>query len=368
MRALTLVCAALVVAAMPQAAALPGVGLPDPDHDLPGVPADPVGDPVAPGDGRPDVDPDDLVGTVHGQLPMDGCRWTGPGSQEMGPVYDLGYEAIGWTNGVSRDAWERATRVFQEPSDNPEVPRPWETDCPLPDDAPKGGAPGSPSPTERTGSKLPTLGSSPPQRSVGQSPGPAVQVTQSDLRPAPAPAPPGLPMLALVGVVAAAAVVVLYRRLRRDEVLDHDLRRDVLDLVKEDPGATVAQVAETFDVHYETARHHLDVLIDFDLVIRTRVGGRVHHFENGGTWSREDRRIVARVRRDPRPGILETLAREGALAAGELAERADLAPSSISYHMDRLVAAGVADREADGRQRWYRLTEPGRRIADALLG
>jgi protein-tyrosine-phosphatase/DNA-binding transcriptional ArsR family regulator len=60
---------------------------------------------------------------------------------------------------------------------------------------------------------------------------------------------------------------------------------------------------------------------------------------------------------------------EGGLAAGALAERLEIAPSSLSFHLRVLEQSGLVSQERDGRSLLYRLERaPLRGLLDALIG
>ncbi|HEY4031616.1 MAG TPA: winged helix-turn-helix domain-containing protein [Caulobacteraceae bacterium] len=68
---------------------------------------------------------------------------------------------------------------------------------------------------------------------------------------------------------------------------------------------------------------------------------------------------VAALVGDPaRANILSELLGGRALAAGELARIAGVAPSTASEHLAKLTEAGLLERVAQGRARYYRLASP----------
>jgi DNA-binding transcriptional ArsR family regulator len=74
---------------------------------------------------------------------------------------------------------------------------------------------------------------------------------------------------------------------------------------------------------------------------------------------------VARLLGDPtRSRILDALLDGRAHAAGELARRAEVAPSTASEHLAALLAHGLVGVESRGRRRYYELASP--LVADAL--
>jgi DNA-binding transcriptional ArsR family regulator len=65
-----------------------------------------------------------------------------------------------------------------------------------------------------------------------------------------------------------------------------------------------------------------------------------------------------------RAALLRALTEEAALPASELAARAQVAPSTTSEHLARLVAGGLIVGERQGRYRYFRLADPA--VADAI--
>lgn len=180
--------------------------------------------------------------------------------------------------------------------------------------------------------------------------------------------PSDAPVWLLLAAAAGAALlgpVLLYRRLDEDRVLDHGTRRRILDHVREQPGATVADVAASLDVHYETARHHLDVLVEFDHVARRRFGGRIRHFENHGRLSPVQKRLVDALSTDGRREILRALRQAPGTVSG-IADRVGRSVSTVSDHLSRLRDQGLVHRRRDGRSVRYRLEEAARRGLSTL--
>jgi DNA-binding MarR family transcriptional regulator len=53
------------------------------------------------------------------------------------------------------------------------------------------------------------------------------------------------------------------------------------------------------------------------------------------------------------------LAAERPLTMSDLARRASIAPSAVTYHCDRLAAAGLVRRQKQGREAWVSQTRRG---------
>lgn len=132
------------------------------------------------------------------------------------------------------------------------------------------------------------------------------------------------------------------------------LRPAVLEVVRKEPGATAAAVADAMGVAYNTARYHLDRLEGDGDVVRRRFGGRVRFFDAEADLDRRDQRRLAAIRSPTRRRILRLLTVEGAMSVSELSGRVDRAVSTVSGHLRRLRARGLVVREAVGRRVLYR--------------
>lgn len=167
---------------------------------------------------------------------------------------------------------------------------------------------------------------------------------------------------ALDRVTVAAAIlallvpiVLLYRRLTEEDVLAHERRRNVMEVIREAPGSTSADVARDLGVDYRTARHHLEVLEEFDHVERERRGGRIRFFENHQRYGDVAKALAAALDAQTRRSMLRELLREGSLTSGELAERAEVSRSTASHHLSRLRDADLVEGREEGRTTRYEL-------------
>lgn len=59
--------------------------------------------------------------------------------------------------------------------------------------------------------------------------------------------------------------------------------------------------------------------------------------------------------------------RSGELGAGALAEQLKTPPSSLTFHLNRLVSAGLLSMRRAGRERFYRLSPVVRKRSNNLL-
>lgn len=133
-------------------------------------------------------------------------------------------------------------------------------------------------------------------------------------------------------------------------------RDRVLAVVRDDPGATAAHVARTLDAHYETARHHLDRLVDAGEIDRQRTGTRIRHFPAEAEFDPIQKVVLVADRSPTRRQLLAALAKAPS-SVSRLADRLDCCVATVSDHLARLRKAGLVRCERAGRRVVYELAE-----------
>jgi predicted transcriptional regulator len=128
-----------------------------------------------------------------------------------------------------------------------------------------------------------------------------------------------------------------------------DVRRQVREHVRTNPGVHFNALARNLDIATGQAQYHLHRLDRNDDVIAERIRGRTHYFDPGyDAW---ERRTLALYRRETTRELVALLLDEGRLPAATLADRAGLARSTVSWHLDSLSDAGVVETARGARGR-----------------
>lgn len=140
-------------------------------------------------------------------------------------------------------------------------------------------------------------------------------------------------------------VLVGYSRQAAEEPLSNDVRRRVYEQVASTPGAHIAAIVDRTDIPRSTVRYHLQVLEESALVRGEMVRGK-HRYGPADA----DLPVAAALYDGPTRQVLETVARFGPVSVTGLADKVASAPSTVSYHLDRLADADLVDRQrTDGR-------------------
>jgi len=136
-------------------------------------------------------------------------------------------------------------------------------------------------------------------------------------------------------------------------------RERLRELVDDRPGIHLGGLVDEVTLSRSSVRHHVRVLEDADELETTKLLGRRRLFPPD-----VDTELLAAVADEGSRRVVRAVAAVGPASVGEVADEADRAYSTVSYHLDRLETAGVVTRESDGRSVSVRLTDE----AAALLG
>lgn len=131
----------------------------------------------------------------------------------------------------------------------------------------------------------------------------------------------------------------------RDRIYEH---------VERHPGVHFNGIVRALDVAPGQVQHHLRRLGDG--VDRRELYGRTHYFPEGvDPWKRG---ALALLRRETSREIVGIVLRDGAAPAPRIAEDLELARSTVSWHVDRLVEQDVVRRDREGGTVVLRLERP----------
>lgn len=116
--------------------------------------------------------------------------------------------------------------------------------------------------------------------------------------------------------------------------------------VREDPGVHFNALVRALDVAPGQAQHHLRRLVADGRVAEAALYGRTHYYPpEYDDW---ERRALALLRRETAAGVVAHLLEHGERRPATVAEDVGIARSTLSWHVSRLVEAGVVEKRRDG--------------------
>ncbi|HWG91060.1 MAG TPA: winged helix-turn-helix transcriptional regulator, partial [Candidatus Thermoplasmatota archaeon] len=160
----------------------------------------------------------------------------------------------------------------------------------------------------------------------------------------------GLTGLALWRLLKAfGGAAALYSRIARSDILENDARNRLFEQVRSSPGMNVSELAEATGLGWGTTVYHLQRLKATGLVSEKRGGNSKCFFVNGGAVSPAAQRAQAALRHEKAQQIVTFLQANPAASQKEMAAALGLSPALVSFHVKRLVEAGVLSKARAGK-------------------
>lgn len=128
--------------------------------------------------------------------------------------------------------------------------------------------------------------------------------------------------------------------------LDNEVRVEIYEAVEEESAIRLTRLAADLDVGTSTVRYHVRILGDARMVEVETIWGK--RWISDPTVERTDVLLTAALDDEALASIFEELADREPASVSELAEALDRAPSTVTYHLQRLASEGLVERERDG--------------------
>lgn len=144
-----------------------------------------------------------------------------------------------------------------------------------------------------------------------------------------------------------------------DRELDLESRRAIYQHVAANPGVHFRGLLDALDYAQGTVQYHLKWLEKQGLIEESD-DGKFTRYYAADSFDELDQAVMNALRREYARRIIAHLLTEGALTTAELSDRLEKSPSTVSWHLSKLVEAGLVDKERQGRRVEYELTDPDR--------
>jgi predicted transcriptional regulator len=126
--------------------------------------------------------------------------------------------------------------------------------------------------------------------------------------------------------------------------------------VESNPGVHFNAVSRDLDIATGQTQYHLRRLLKGGSLRSLEVCGRTHYFPNG--YSRTEQAAIALLRRETTRELVMLLLDRETDQPAELADAADIARSTVEWHLSNLIEYDLAEKVYDGRTVSVRLTRP----------
>ena len=149
------------------------------------------------------------------------------------------------------------------------------------------------------------------------------------------------------------------------ELLELETRRAIYNLVLNQPGLHLREIQRQLGMHVNLVEYHLHHLISSELVVSVHQGGYNRFFpaQAPGAGSHVDRltsqeKRVLGMMRQPMPlRIMVYLLATGTALHKDICQHLGCAPSTLTYHMKKLVRTQIVVQKTAGDGKGYHLAD-----------
>lgn len=164
----------------------------------------------------------------------------------------------------------------------------------------------------------------------------------------------------LRGVFAFLFGLTYSKNLQKE--IEHPARREILELIRKEPGIQLGRLCELTGLGTSTVVYHVRRLERCHAVVSKRHGRGRHFYENGGSFDREQKDALAILQNDRTRDIAEYIRANPGTMQKSILEAMGISSSLAVWHLKRLVATGVVDARRRGRVVHYVYLGAERRV------
>jgi len=144
----------------------------------------------------------------------------------------------------------------------------------------------------------------------------------------------------------------------RERALALETRRKLFEEIRRFPGIHFRELRRRTGLAIGSLQYHLDVLCKTRLVRAEKRGKFIRYFPLIGEPSKEEREALSLLREENVRKIVLYIADKKRATNRQLARFLGLSPSTVSFHISKLVSAGLVSKQRRRKKSYFVLTNP----------
>lgn len=155
------------------------------------------------------------------------------------------------------------------------------------------------------------------------------------------------------------------RKKTEEEALDLDTRKRIYDYITVSPGTHFRELERRLSLPTGVIAYHLKYLEDAEMIIG-KIEGRYKRYYVVGKMGSKDKKLMSVLRQEiPRRILMHLIMNPGSTHKA-LKELFTISPSTLSFHIKKLVDVGAVSKVKEGREHKY-FVENEEEVAKALI-
>ena len=144
---------------------------------------------------------------------------------------------------------------------------------------------------------------------------------------------------------------------RQDEALELEIRHKLYSTISRHPGLHYREIQRRTGIAMGQLTYHLDCLKKVHLIKAVKDGEYIRYYTNE-QMNIEERKILEMSRQKSIRHILLYLLENDSCDHISLVNSLCISPSTVSWHIKKLIDAGIISKKSEGRRSIYSVNEP----------
>jgi predicted transcriptional regulator len=138
------------------------------------------------------------------------------------------------------------------------------------------------------------------------------------------------------------------------DVLDLETRRKIYDIISKNPGLHLSKIANLLSMRISHVEYHVNFLEKHEIITIEKSTG-YKRFYIKGTIGVQDKRYLSILRQKTILHIVLFLLKNDTVQHKDILENVAVSPSTLSYHLKKLVKHNIIDVQRYGENKGYEL-------------
>lgn len=139
------------------------------------------------------------------------------------------------------------------------------------------------------------------------------------------------------------------------DLLELKTRRDIFELVSDQPGIHLSKIAKTLEMNVSLVEYHLRFLEKNKLIKSIKEEGFKRYFPRKEKV--ESKEKLSELRKEVPLKIVLVLLKEGNMTHKELLKEVDISASTLSYHLKKLEEKDILVSKRYGKNKGYKVKD-----------
>ncbi|AKB50608.1 Transcriptional regulator, ArsR family [Methanosarcina barkeri str. Wiesmoor] len=150
-------------------------------------------------------------------------------------------------------------------------------------------------------------------------------------------------------------VVLGFKIVDTENVLDNLNRSSIYTYIKTKPGACISEIVEKTGLGRGKVRHHITILAVQNKIEVHKDGGKIRYFENNSTYDEEEIKIISALQNITNQRIVSEIQNGKCNTNSALAHEIGVSRATISWYMRTLKEVELINEERKGKNIIYRI-------------